>query len=49
MRKSETFHTPFSPSIMETQVPKRPLEPTPTHPVKIKLINIKISNLFFIF
>ena len=23
MKKSETFHTPFSPSIMETEVPKR--------------------------
>ena len=26
MKKSETFHTPFSPSIMETEVPKRFLD-----------------------
>ena len=28
----------------ETPVPKRPLEPTPTHPVKIKHKNIKATN-----
>ena len=26
MKKSETFHTPFSPSILETEVPKRFLD-----------------------